>query len=124
MTPSLQWSRSTGRIRLTSPDPEAALDIDHNYLSEPADLEAFQTRRALSDRITGTPPLSTRLETVPGHKFDWQSRDELREFVQARAVTSYHPSSTCRMGPADDPGSVVDQEGLVHGLTGLRVVDA
>ena len=124
LTPSLQWSRSKGRVRLTSPDPEATLDIDHNYLREPADLEALCDGVELSARLTETPPLSTRLETVPGHKFDWQNRDELRQFVQQRAVTSYHPSSTCRMGPEDYPGAVVDQQGLVHGLGGLRVVDA
>ncbi len=124
LTPSLQWSRSTGRVRLTSADPEATLDIDHNYLSEPADLEALCDGVELSELITTTPPLAGRLETVPGHKFEWQSRDELREFVKARAVTSYHPSSTCRMGPESDPTTVVDHLGLVHGLTGLRVVDA
>ncbi len=124
LTPSLQWSRSTGRVRLTAPDPNATLDIDHKYLSDPTDLEALCDGVELSARITATPPLSTHLTPDSNHRFDWQSRDELREFVKARAVTSYHPSSTCRMGPASDPTAVVDHLGLVHGLSGLRVVDA
>ena len=124
LTPSLQWSRSIGHVRLTSPDPEATLDIDHNYLSDPTDLEALCDGVELSARITETPPLSNHLESVPGHRFEWRDRDQLREFVKARAVTSYHPSSTCRMGPANDPAAVVDHRGLVHGLTNLRVVDA
>jgi choline dehydrogenase len=124
LTPSLQWSRSKGHVRLTSPDPEATLDIGHRYLSDPTDLEALCDGVELSARITETSPLSTRLRLAPGHRFDWQSRGELREFVKSRAVTSYHPSSTCRMGPADDPAAVVDNQGLVHGLEGLRVVDA
>jgi choline dehydrogenase-like flavoprotein len=124
LTPSLQWSRSTGRVRLTSPDPEATLDIDHNYLSDPTDLEALCDGVELSARITATSPLSTCLSTVPGHRFEWSNRDELRGFVKARAVTSYHPSSTCRMAPVSDPTAVVDTAGLVHGLEGLRIVDA
>lgn len=124
LTPSLQWSRSKGRVRLTSPDPEATLDIDHRYLSDPTDLEALCDGVELSKLITETPPLSTRLTAVPGHRFDWSDRDELREFVKQRAVTSYHPSSTCRMGPATDPSAVVGATGLVHGMEGLRVADA
>ena len=52
------------------------------------------------------------------------SRDELRAFARENVSTTFHPSSTCRMGPASEPGSVVDHQGRVHGLTGLRVVDA
>jgi choline dehydrogenase-like flavoprotein len=44
--------------------------------------------------------------------------------VTARFGTTYHPSSTCRMGPATDPLAVVDHLGQVHGVPGLRVVDA
>jgi choline dehydrogenase len=44
----------------------------------------------------------------------------LRESV----TTQHHSAGTCRMGPATDPGAVVDHEGRVHGLAGLRVVDA
>jgi choline dehydrogenase len=124
LTPSLQWSRSKGRVRLTSPDPGATLDIDHRYLSDPTDLEALCDGVELSARITETPPITTRLGSVPGHRFVWENREQLRQFVRARAVTSYHPSSTCRMGQASDPTAVVDAQGLVHGLEGLRVVDA
>ena len=124
LTPSLQWSRSKGRVRLTSPDPESTLDIDHNYLSDPTDLEALCDGVELSARITATPPLANHLRSVPGHRYDWRDRDELRQFVRERVATSYHPSSTCRMGPANDPTAVVDHQGRVHGLEGLRVVDA
>jgi choline dehydrogenase-like flavoprotein len=52
-------------------------------------------------------------------------RDQMREWVRStHHQTTYHPSTTCRMGPASDPLAVVDQAGRVHGIGGLRVVDA
>ncbi len=48
----------------------------------------------------------------------------MREWVRANAGTTYHPSSTCRMGPASDPAAVVDHLGRIHGVGGLRVADA
>ena len=48
----------------------------------------------------------------------------LRAWIREEAGTTFHPSSTCRMGPADDPGAVVDHLGRVHGVAGLRVADA
>ena len=50
------------------------------------------------------------------------SEKELLEWIKATAVTAYHPCGTCRMG--DDKSSVVDQNLKVHGLSGLRIVDA
>ncbi len=123
LTPSLQYSRSKGRVRLTSSDPEATLDIDHKYFSDPVDLEALCDGVILADEITAAPPLRDRL--TPGkHKYEWQDRDQLREFVQQRVATSFHPSSTCRMGPASDAMAVVDDQCRVRGIEGLRVIDA
>jgi choline dehydrogenase len=48
----------------------------------------------------------------------------MREMVRLSVDTTFHPSSTCRMGPASDPMAVVDHEGRVHGIDGLRVIDA
>lgn len=121
---SLQYSRSCGTVRLTSADPDAPLAIDHNYLSDPLDLEALCDGVELASRIVGTPPLSRLLQPLPDAAPAWNNRDELRELVRAVVGTTYHPSSTCKMGPADDPLAVVDQECRVHGLDGLRVVDA
>jgi choline dehydrogenase len=50
--------------------------------------------------------------------------DALRAFLRERVSHLVHPVGTCRMGPASDPLAVVDGEGRVHGLEGLRVVDA
>lgn len=121
---SLQFARSKGTVRLTSPDPEAALEIDHNYFSHPDDLEALCDGFELLQRLTSTPPLSRMLDgpCIDGEHL--RDRDALKAAIRREVGTTYHPSSTCRMGPASDPTAVVDAQGCVHGLTGLRVVDA
>ena len=50
--------------------------------------------------------------------------DELMDYIRRYGVSSYHLNGTARMGPASDPGNVVDSSLRVHGLTGLRVADA
>jgi 5-(hydroxymethyl)furfural/furfural oxidase len=52
------------------------------------------------------------------------SRSWLEGTVRRHAFGTYHPSGTCRIGSADDPGSVVDPDCSVHGIAGLSVVDA
>jgi choline dehydrogenase len=121
---SLQYARSKGTVRLTSADPEAPLDIDHNYFSHPDDLEAICDGYELMQRIASTPPLSRMLAGPCIDGDHLRDRDALREAVRAEVGTTYHPSSTCRMGPVSNPDTVVDSEGRVHGISGLRVVDA
>jgi len=120
----LQFSRSAGRVRLTAPDPASTLDIDHRYFADPADLEALCDGAELVARLVAAPPLAAAVAPVPGEAPGWRDRDGLRAWVRDRAVTSYHPSGTCRMGPVDYPGAVVDHAGRVHGVAGLRVADA
>jgi choline dehydrogenase len=61
-------------------------------------------------------------ETLPGP--DAQTDDELLDFAYRNGSTTYHLIGTCRMGPATDPTAVVNDRLLVHGMEGLRVVDA
>jgi 5-(hydroxymethyl)furfural/furfural oxidase len=63
---------------------------------------------------------------VEGFTFDQVMNDDeaLEAFVRKATIGVWHASCTCRMGRADDPMSVVDTEGRVKGLQGLRVVDA
>jgi choline dehydrogenase len=121
---NLEVARSKGRVRLASADPTEPLEIDHGYFGDPADLEALCDGAELVARLIATEPLASVVDPVPGQVPAWRGRDELRAWVRDRVVTTFHPSSTCRMGPADDLTAVVDHAGRVHGLTGLRVADA
>lgn len=121
---SLQFSRSKGTVRLTSTDPEAPLDIDHNYFSNSTDLDAICDGYDLMLRLASTPPLSTLLAGACIEGEHLTSREALKEVMRAEIGTTYHPSSTCKMGPARDALSVVDAHCQVRGLRGLRVVDA
>jgi len=58
------------------------------------------------------------------YPFDAARDDALERDIRRSADTEYHPSGTCRMGPAGDPQAVVDAQLRVHGLAALRVVDA
>ena len=49
---------------------------------------------------------------------------QIEAFLRKNSDTEYHPVGTCKMGPATDPMAVVDASLRVHGMQGLRVVDA
>jgi len=115
---------SRGRVTLASADPLAAPRIEPRYLSEPGDLaltlEGIRISREIVaqrafDRWRGT-------EVFPGDAL--RSAAELAASVRRKAETVYHPVGSCRMGPASDPLSVVDARLRLHGVEGLRVVDA
>jgi choline dehydrogenase-like flavoprotein len=75
-------------------------------------------------RLVATRPLADAIDPVPGQVPEWHGRDELRAWVRDHVNTTFHPSSTCRMGPSADPKAVVDVAGRVYGVDGLRVADA
>lgn len=120
---SLMYSRSRGRVQLTAKDPAATLRIDHNYCGDPGDLEALCDGAQIVERLVATPPLAGLLTPAPNAPSGWD-RARLGTLIRETIGTTYHPSSTCSMGPASDPLAVVDAAGRVHGLRGLRVADA
>lgn len=113
---------SRGRISLRSADPFDEPAIDPNYLDEETDLEVLVEgvkrgreimQAAAFDDVRGE-------EVWPGE--DVQTDDEIAAHVRETAHTVYHPVGTCKMG--DDDMAVVDDRLRVHGVDGLRVVDA
>lgn len=113
---------SRGRITLRSADPAAPPRIEPNYLTDPRDLDTLLAGLKLARSISEQPALAAhrRAELHPGPEL--RSDEALKAFIRARAETIYHPVGTCRMG--SDEQAVVDAELRVHGLDGLRVVDA
>lgn len=121
--------RSRGSIGLNPErptDPEAAPVIDTNYLSDIGeyDLDVLAESLELARQLGAQPALAAVLvrEKAPGP--DVQTRDEIKAWLLTNATHDYHPTSTCRMGPATDPMAVVDASGHVHGLRGLMIADA
>ncbi|WP_353228982.1 GMC family oxidoreductase N-terminal domain-containing protein [Novosphingobium sp.] len=114
---------SRGHLVITSADPFAAPEIHPNYLATEHDVAQAQIGTRLLRTIAASAPLSDVIveELVPGP----QVADDaaLLDDFRARADTVYHPTSTCRMG-ADPHTSVVDARLRVHGIGGLRVIDA
>jgi len=96
--------------------------INPRYLSEEADRRAIIGGLRLAWRIFAAPALKqfVREETLPGGHV--QTDDELLDYARRNGSTCYHASCTCMMG--SHPTSVVDSELRVHGIDGLRVIDA
>jgi choline dehydrogenase len=113
---------SRGHIELKSADPGEKPLQHFNYFAEPSDLEelvdaVIKARELVAQRAFDG---LRGVELKPGPEV--KTRDEIREAVRRSAATDYHPCGTCRMGEGAD--AVVDGELRVHGMEGLRVVDA
>ncbi len=115
---------SSGHVRARSADPFVDPVIQPNYLSDPADRRVLLGGIRLIRRLLSTPQMAPHVdaETLPGP--DVTTDDELLDFARANGTTTYHLIGTAKMGPATDPGAVVDDNLRVHGIQGLRVVDA
>ncbi|HUC10614.1 MAG TPA: GMC family oxidoreductase N-terminal domain-containing protein [Stellaceae bacterium] len=113
---------SRGYVEAKSNRPGEAPAINPRYLSEEADRRAIIGGLRFARRIFAAPALQrfVREETLPGR--DLQSDDELLDYARRMGGTCYHASCTCMMG--QHPLSVVDNELRVHGIDGLRVIDA
>ena len=117
-------SRSTGSVRLRSPEPLDKPRIFFNYMSRPEDWEEMRACVRLTREIFAqdafTPYRARELQPGAAVTTDAQ----IDAFIRARVESAYHPSCTCRMGSPGDPRAVVDPEARVLGLEALRVVDS
>jgi choline dehydrogenase len=117
------YSNSRGSLRITSRDPTVHPAIRFNYISTPEDRREWVEAVGVARHILNQPafePYSTG-ELSPGADVDGEER--ILDWVRSDAETALHPSCTTRMGT--DSLSVVDPLTMrVHGLDGLRVVDA
>ena len=117
-------STSRGAVSLRSGDPADAPKIVFNYMSQDRDWEEFRNCIRLTREIFAQDAFKpfVKGEIQPGA--DVQTDDELDAFIRDHAESAYHPCGTCRMGRADDPDAVVDPQGRVIGVEGLRVADS
>jgi choline dehydrogenase len=119
-----QRPESRGYVRIRSADPFAPPIIQTNYLVEELDRRVVVAGMKLARRLLASAPLAPyyAYEDFPGPNV--QSDDEFLAAATQRGTTTFHPGCTCRMGPPDAKWAVVDDQLRVHGLQGLRVVDA
>jgi choline dehydrogenase-like flavoprotein len=114
--------KSRGSVTLASADPSAAPLIDPNFLADRDDVDrlvlGFKRMRHILQQSALAGYAARELEASAKAQTD----EQIERFIRERADTIYHPVGSCRMGPG--PGDVVDAQLRVHGLQGLRVVDA
>jgi choline dehydrogenase len=119
------YSDARGSVRIRSADPRVHPALRFNYLSTETDRREWVEAIGVARQILNQPAFDrySNGELSPGTSV--QSDQQILEWVARDAETALHPSCTCRMGSAGVPGSVVDPASMrVHGLDGLRVVDA
>jgi choline dehydrogenase len=124
LVPVLIAPKSRGRVALRSADPAAAPSILTNSLSEREDVEAMVAAMRFARRVAATSPLAPTVlrELKPGPAYE--TDEELEQGLRERVELIYHPVGTCRIGARGTAGAVVDPELRVHGIAGLRVIDA
>jgi choline dehydrogenase-like flavoprotein len=113
---------SVGSVKLSSSNPLAEPLIDPNYLDAARDREMAITQVRTIREVLAQPEMRSfiKQERLPGPKA--QTDEQIMAYVRQYASCDYHPVGTCKMG--SDEHSVVDDHLRVHGLEGLRVVDA
>jgi choline dehydrogenase len=114
---------SRGTLTLRSRDPREQPEIDCNFLAEDRDARRMLEGVKLARKIGRNPVLAQflELELFPG---DAVGDDQLADAIASNLASYGHPAATAPMGGPQDPWAVVDSQGAVKGIDGLRVVDA
>jgi choline dehydrogenase len=125
ISPTLILPSSRGNVTITSPNMADPPELNLNWLATPSDTSfAILALKRARQIWNTTSALKIRVgaEIAPGENV--QSDEDILEYVRNTGQTTWHASSTCKMGREGDEGAVVDSKGRVYGVSGLRVVDA
>lgn len=116
--------KSRGYVRLKNTDALSPPIIQPNYLQDEADIWPLLAGLKLGRQImmAGAFDPYIKREAAPGVRVT--SDEALTAYIRESLTTLYHPVGTCKMGPREDDTAVVDAQLRVHGVQGLRVVDA
>jgi len=125
MSVALYLALGSGELRLTSTDPNVQPFLDYNYLREPFDRQRLRDGVRMVLNMAGNEAFRDIIEErIEPEDADLESDETLDHWLKREVSTAQHISGTCKMGPSSDPMATVDQFGKLHGLEGLRVVDA
>jgi choline dehydrogenase len=121
ISPGLMRSRGRGQLRLMSAAPNGAIELQPNFLREPSDVAALVDSIETCMDLAAAPAFASILDrlAVPDRRL---SRREREDFVRNACTTFFHTCGTCAMGTGEH--AVVDPRLRVHGIDGLRIVDA
>jgi choline dehydrogenase len=115
----------SGELRLQSREPQTQPFLHYNYLADPFDRQRLRAGVRLALTLATHDDLQAILgPCLAPAAADLASDATLDAWLRRQVTTYSHISGTCKMGPATDTMAVVDQYGKVHGLEGLRIVDA
>ena len=122
---ALQKALSFGELKLKSSDPHEQPYVNYRYLTEPFDRERLRGALRLCAELSESSAFAdVGLTRITPTDDDLATDDALDRWLLTNVLTQHHSSGTCKMGPASDEMAVVNQYGELHGLAGLRVVDA
>jgi choline dehydrogenase-like flavoprotein len=116
--------KSRGTLRLASADPQVMPLIDPAFLQDADDVQRLVRGFKAMRQLLQQPALARHGGVESAASREAVSDAQIEQFVRNHADTIYHPVGTCRMGPDPVAGAVVDARLRVHGVDGLRVVDA
>lgn len=120
----LQQGLSRGELRFTSSDSAEQPEIHYHYCSDPEDRRRMREVVRVAVSILQSAPFRALGATITAPvQADVDDDQALDAWIRSSLRTAFHTVGTCRMGPASDPASVVDERCCVHGVEGLRVVD-
>ncbi|KAK6384360.1 hypothetical protein LTS17_001923 [Exophiala oligosperma] len=114
---------SLGNISLRNSNPYVQPKIDYNYLSAPRDLERMREAMRTGVKLLQTKPFAPYVKRLPLSEKMLENDDALDQWMKNSLSLAIHLTGSAKMGSSDDPASVVDQYGRVHGIHGLRVAD-
>ena len=128
LLPNVSKPKSAGTVRLNRKNPAGPPLIDPMFLTDPegADEALLREGVRIARALAQQPSLRTWVaeEVAPGSSYPDEDDEHLGSYVRQSCGAPSHPTSTCRIGNADDDRAVVDPELRVRGLVGLRIADA
>lgn len=119
IAPALIQVKSRGILKLTSSQADAPLHIDANLLGEKADFDALVNSVEISLELASQPEMAELIKKI---RVNVKNKKDIADFIRDAAGSYAHPVGTCSMGT--DKNAVVNPELQVHGIRGLRIVDA